>query len=445
MGRKLNQYFSQWLDRCKHLKRQGVVSIWLLLMLVIMVSGFMMLYKGLLGVYKLNQQLRDADSASRLVLSYYDANLYESYSLLAYENQESVYNKVNEVISSKDFKYSPIKPAVDISNLQNQMVELGETIIAEKVLENVKEKATTGETNTQPAIGHQESIPEEATEGEEPTERQKSIWKSLKRFSSGGKDKTVSGLKEEIPVAVFNNVYAFNAGKAASLDPVKRYAVIVYINEMFTSKFHPAKAGQSQALKSSEIEYILGGSRTEMENGLYLHLRIAASRLPMNMAAIISSKDRKMAASMMAATVVAVFPMTVLGAEAAVIGLWATIETEVEVQKLYRGNIIPLIKTPGGTWYTDIESILSYSEDTTAVVAGGDLEASKPGWINYDDQLNIFLLLQDDATTLLRALKLIDINSKIAGRPLNWDHLYTAIEIQIDENLKIEKGYLSDH
>lgn len=445
MGKKRNVNVKKWLSQCKNLRRRGVVSIWLLLMLVIMVSGFIMLYKGLLGVYKLNQQLRDAESASRLVLSYYDANLYENYSLLAFEHQESLYKSVNEMISSKDFKYGPIKPAIEVGNIQNQMIELGKTIIVEKALESVKDNSGGGEVNNQPALGNQEPVPESANEGEKPTERQKSIWKSLKRFSSGGKDKTVTGLKEEIPVALYDNAYTFNGESVASLDLIKRTAVLAYLNDNFTSKFHPSKAGQSQVLKSSELEYILGGSRTEMSNGLYLHMRIAASRLPMNIGAIVASNDRKMAASVMAATVVAVFPMSVLGAEAAVIGLWATIETEVEVQKLYRGNLIPFVKTPMGTWYTDIESILSYSEDTTAVAAGGNLEASKPGWINYDDQLNIFLALQDDRTTLLRALKLIDINAKAAGKPLNWDQLYTAIEIQIDENLKIEKGYLSGH
>lgn len=424
------------------LKDKGVVSIWLLLMLVIMTSGFAVLYKSLLKVYQLNEALRSAENASRLVLSYYDADLYESYGLLAFENSDALYTKVKEVTETEQMPFKPQVPLLGLTPAQDQMIALGKTIIAGNLFEGLEEKLQPQNTGPPLLSAPQETFPEEAEEGKEPTERQKSIWRSLKRFNEGGKNTQVEGFTEEIPTHVFDQRQGFDKKKAKALPLTERYAVNAYLSEYFSSKFHPLDQSEKRPLKSSEIEYILSGSRTESQNGMALHMKIVASRLAMNLTAIVTSTERYYAASAMAATVIAVFPLSVFGAEAAVIGLWATIETEVEVQRLYRGELVPLVKTPAGTWYTDIDSILGYADDGSHVNIGKDIQKSKPGWINYDDQLQIFLALQDDATTLVRALQLMDMNLKIEDKALNWESLYTEIEIQVNDKQTVKKGYL---
>lgn len=423
------------------LRRRGVISVWLLLMLVIMVTGFAMLYQSLVGVYRINEHLRTMQTASRLVLSYYDAELYQGYELMAYEFKQATLEQVRTVTNASYLAFEPRDPATQLSNFQEQMIRLGKTEVIKGLAEQSK---MVGEESVKQndQLPQNETVPDEATEGKKPTERQRSIWQALKRFTTGAKEQKLNGLSEAIPQRIMDAVFDFDADSAKALSLTERYAVIAYVNDKFSSKFHRHSEQDTKPLKSSEIEYILGGYRTELQNGLALHMKLVASRMPMNIASIVGSHERRMAVQAMAATVIAVFPMSVLGAEAAIIGLWATVETEVEVSRLYSGKLIPLVKTPTGTWYTDIESIIHYKEDSASLSFGGELQDSKPGWINYDDQLNLFLGLQDDGVTAVRILRLIDVNLKTEGKSLSWQNLYTGIHVQVNERLKVVKGYL---
>lgn len=437
--------FKGGLKRCQGLQHRGVVSIWLLLMLVIMVTGFAMLYQGLLGVYRANEALRSAHSASRLVLSYYDATLFKNYELLAYEYKESILEQARVLTEDASLAFKPLDPAVKLSNFQGQMIGLGKAEVVKALAEQLGaggQAESQGDSQGDSHYNAIEAVPEEAVEGKKPTERQWSIWRGLKRFTSGGKTQNLSGLNEAIPQALMDAAYGFDGSTARSLSLTERYAVTSFIRDKFSSKFHPHTAEDKRPLKSSELEYILGGYRTELQNGLYLHMKMSASRLPMNVMSILGSQERRMAAEAMAATVIAVFPMSVLGAEAAVVGLWGTIETEVEMRRLYNGQLIPFVKTPNGTWYTDIESIASYSEHNDPLSLGGEIQASKPGWLNYDDQLSLFLGLQSDGLTAVRVLKLIDVNLRAEGHVLPWQNLFTGISVQSGEGKEVKKGYL---
>lgn len=185
---------------------------------------------------------------------------------------------------------------------------------------------------------------------------------------------------------------AFQAG-------TEEYLLNSYILERFNSR---ANQHREDHFFCNEAEYILAGKFSDEQNETYFERALKALREPLNLAHIYADPEKR------AETIAAAELMTPGAAAAAtqlaLAAAWAYAESVNDVELLWQGYQVPLMKD-ASSWALDLDRVIEG-------VTGGTVHPKKIHGYDYQQYLQIFLFFQDDNIKLARILDLIQINMR---------------------------------
>ena len=105
---------------------------------------------------------------------------------------------------------------------------------------------------------------------------------------------------------------------------------------------------------------------------------------------------------------------------------WSAVEAKYDMDIIMAGHRVPLFKNKdNGTWITDIQN-LSKTKDNSEF-------DKNPTAFGYDDYLRIYLLFQDEDTTLGKIKDMIYVNMKAKNVDVN--KCFTTISVDTDVSI----------
>ncbi|MCI8283991.1 MAG: hypothetical protein HFE90_01795 [Firmicutes bacterium] len=208
----------------------------------------------------------------------------------------------------------------------------------------------------------------------------------------------------------------------AAVDMENGNAEAVFIDEYIMKHFgHHMKTGDKDTFFSNEVEYILYGGNSDLENYKKAYRAASAFRMSANISYIFNNSNKLEEISKAAFTLGSDFfqPYT----EQLMALAWAAGETVNDMDNLKEGNCVPFIKTED-CWVTDLESVI-------AGIRGEYKEISSVDSGKYEDYLRLLLSTLDMDTKIYRIMDLIQINLKGRERQefLISDH-YTGFSVK---------------
>ena len=199
----------------------------------------------------------------------------------------------------------------------------------------------------------------------------------------------------------------------------------------------------------NEWEYIIKGSTSDEENLNSCRKRLFFIRNALNLAAIYKDPEKVELIVSVAETITP----GPLGAATQLIlaEAWAAAETEYDLNELYEGKRIPVLKS-ALEWHTGLGSILDddsvkekLDEETRTLLDEKREELGVPEGLNdtlaavkegltYDEYLMLMIISMNRRTRLLRIMDLVQINMKIRHyRDFNLMEYFTGVRFTIRE------------
>ena len=179
----------------------------------------------------------------------------------------------------------------------------------------------------------------------------------------------------------------------------EKYSINRYILSCFNNRVY--KVDENHFFKN-EAEYILGGEKSDRKNEKRVELALKAMRIPLNLAHIYSDSEKR-------AAVIAAAELIAPGAGAAAAQLalattWAYAEADNDVELLWQGYKVPIIKD-SATWAIDLDSAVEG-------IMGGTVVPDEERGYDYTEYLQILLFFCDGSMKTARILDLIQINMR---------------------------------
>lgn len=180
-----------------------------------------------------------------------------------------------------------------------------------------------------------------------------------------------------------------------------------YILEHFSSA-----VDESKQVMEYEIEYLIGGKKSDRENLNVVVKKLLALRFVTNYTYLKSSTERIAQAEALAFTLGAItaVPQATQALAQGILLAWAFGESLVDIRSLLDGNKVPLIKDTA-SWQLSLSSLMKLGES-------GDIydgQNVKNG-IGYEDYLKMLLYLEKRENLSMRCLDLLEQNlQKIHG------------------------------
>ncbi len=173
--------------------------------------------------------------------------------------------------------------------------------------------------------------------------------------------------------------------------------------------FDPQKRQKAQRIIKGEVEYLVSGLAIEKQSVSLVRLKIFAIRSAANVVTILCDKDKL--ARLSAATVALPQPWRSL-AYGAAIAAWSSAESYSDINRLMKGDSFYFLKTQT-QWALDYDALLDGSWKTKVTTQPNESASSHMLNIDdpklyYMDYLRLLLFIQDEQTTLLRAMDLIE-------------------------------------
>lgn len=180
-----------------------------------------------------------------------------------------------------------------------------------------------------------------------------------------------------------------------------------YLMSYMGSFLHPSGA----AGLDYEVEYIIGGARTDKENLLAVLTKLLLARMGLNIVFLLANHSYYEQAELLAGTLVGWTGLAALVAavKLLLIAVWAFAESVLDVRALLLGKKVAFFK--------NAESWTSGITDCVARVAAGEAAKQSGGGVDYEMYLRIFLLGQGMTEKCLRTMCVIEWNLRgQAGR-----------------------------
>ena len=154
----------------------------------------------------------------------------------------------------------------------------------------------------------------------------------------------------------------------------------------------------------SEVEYIISGKLSDVQNKRQTDLALEAVRSGLNLTHIYADPEKM---SLVAAAAETITPGP-LGAvtQFAIAAAWSAAEAVNDVKLLHKDRKVPLVKT-AASWAIDLDTVLEgYSGEDGCVYPQVNTGRT------YEDYLRILLYAKDDTIKTARILDLIQINMR---------------------------------
>ena len=157
-----------------------------------------------------------------------------------------------------------------------------------------------------------------------------------------------------------------------------------------------------KSLLKYQIEYIIAGKDSDIENLETVIKRLVRWREVANIIYIFSDSAKCMEAQIVALALSAVLLVPELAelVKYSILFAWAYVESLEDVKCLMQGGRIPLMKT-SADWKTGIANIIGFSGTASDIGGGGH-------GLSYEDYLRIMLFLEKSETKNMRAMDIME-------------------------------------
>ncbi len=178
--------------------------------------------------------------------------------------------------------------------------------------------------------------------------------------------------------------------------------------EYIGDKFENYTTPKNEEGLSYEIEYILEGKETDVENLKGVVNRLLFLREVANVMYLFTDSQKQSEAEAIAIAVAAFtgLPALVELIKISIILAWGYVESIVDVKILLKGGKVPIMKT-SKDWKVSIENLLHFQSMNTET---GENDRG----LSYLDYLKIFLFLQKKEEKTMRCLDMIEVNMRQA-------------------------------
>lgn len=188
---------------------------------------------------------------------------------------------------------------------------------------------------------------------------------------------------------------------------------ILYHEYILEKSSYYTQVLEKAALKY-QVEYILAGKNTDMENLKWVVNRLLLLREVANVTYLFSDPAKMTEAETLALTLAAVIAVPQLCelVKTSILFAWAYAESVYDVKVLLNGGKIPLIKT-GSTWHYSLEEMLQYQNGLSSVNPGGGNNPDGTGTgtgLSYKDYLRILLYTVSERDSIYRMMDIIEMD-----------------------------------
>lgn len=182
-------------------------------------------------------------------------------------------------------------------------------------------------------------------------------------------------------------------------DIKNRLLFVEYAKRHFSS-------GESEDEKalSCELEYLIAGKESDVENMEAVVRRLIVFRFPVNYLYLLSDPAKVAEAEAMAVTLSGIIALPAVEqlVKQGILLAWTYGECLAEMNVLLSGNEVPLVKTKE-SWMVSLSQLL------TGNIRQGEQRTDIKG-LSYRDYLTILLFLQDRETLTMRMIDLVELN-----------------------------------
>lgn len=184
-----------------------------------------------------------------------------------------------------------------------------------------------------------------------------------------------------------------------------------FVDEVFFGEYLIEKCGNYQNPSKEgalqyELEYILAGKSSDIENLRWVAGRLILLREAANAMYLYSDRTKVTEADVMAwgLAIVSLKPSLQPLIKNSILLAWAYAESVLDVRRLFSGERVPLLKSRE-TWHLSLEHMLDY------VMHLGELEDEQEG-LDYEAYLRLLLLMENEDTKTLRFMDVIEMNMR---------------------------------
>lgn len=177
----------------------------------------------------------------------------------------------------------------------------------------------------------------------------------------------------------------------------------VFLNAYIFQKFGYYGREKEGAGLDYQVEYLLGGKETDMENLKETVNKLLLFREAANAAYLYGDAAKMAEISAMAASVaaVAVAPYLQPMLETSILFAWAYIESIQDVKLLLAGGKVPILKSTSD-WQTSLSSILDFRESTVSKTPSRGL--------SYQQYLSMFILTKKENELLFSMMDVMEMD-----------------------------------
>ncbi|MBD5551080.1 MAG: hypothetical protein HDQ96_07890 [Lachnospiraceae bacterium] len=177
----------------------------------------------------------------------------------------------------------------------------------------------------------------------------------------------------------------------------------ILLNAYIFQKFGYYGNEKENAALDYQVEYMIGGKKSDMENLKAVVNRLLLFREAANAAYLYGDAAKRAEISAMAASVAAVTLAPYLQPllETSILFAWAYIESIQDVKLLLEGGKVPLLKT-ASDWRTDLNSILNFSGDS--------VDRGTEKGLTYQEYLAMLLLAEKEEKLLFPMMDIMEMD-----------------------------------
>ena len=407
-----------------------------------MFVGFAICIAGAIGVSRRLVVSSECETFGRLwtkaILSEYDVHLLEDYSLMAYfGNDDEVTDKLNAYL-----KYSAqnkLESSIKGANADLTGHELGDPANFRKALDlgfagSAVHELINGRGREFRALDDGNGFDEEG--------RVINNQVVLDTLPSHGMSETVSGdMLTDKARSYGDEEGILNALRGAGAD-------VLMIEKRFNN--HVTKADDKNHLFVNEWEYIIKGSSDDEENYRACRKRLFIARNALNLVSIYSDPEKT---EIIISVAESITPGPLgLVTQAIIAEAWAALETEEDLEDLYKDKRVPILKS-ADQWKTGFGAVLDSSEvkgklddeskalleekreELSDITGKIDTVSQFRYGLNYDEYMMIMIMSLNENVRLLRIMDLVQINMKYRYyKDFNLMEYYTGTRFTLEVN-----------
>lgn len=363
--------------------RKGSSAVFLTVILATLISLTLALIYGVKAQAIRSSMDAVISLAGDSVLSEYDRKLQEEYGLFLLKGtDEELSGKLHRYVSySVDDMKSVELQSVKVSS--SRYSAAGISVMKDQIIEHMNVMNPEGLIN-EDEMDLRETTIEYRTLNHGPT--------IVSLPSTMIPSKNLTSMAETIADKLSEVENAFKSG-------TDTYMLNRYILEHFNSR---VKNKDESHFFSNEIEYILGGELSDKKNEKRVEMAMKAMRFPINLAYLYSDTEKQAALASMAQLMTPGAAAT--ATQAALASTWAYAEADNDIELLWEGYSVPMIKDDS-SWAIDLDSAIEG-------VIGETIVPEEEKGYDYNQYLQILLFFQDENVKLARILDLIQINMR---------------------------------